>query len=47
MPTEAIGLVLDGSTELSSKLVFSWIIALRRRTVERHAVLYCAKRVSA
>ena len=47
MPTEAIGLVLDGSTELSSTLVFSWIIALQRRAVERLAMLYGTKRVSA
>jgi len=47
MPTEAIGRVLDGSTELSSTLVFSWIIALQRRTVERHADPFCVNRVSA
>ena len=47
MPTEAIGLVLDGIAELSSTLVFSWIIALRRRTVERHADPFCVNRVRA
>ena len=47
MPTEAIGLVLDGSTELTSASIFKWIIALQRRAVERLAMLYGTKRVSA
>ena len=45
MPTEAIGLVLDGSTELTSASIFKWIIALQRRAVERRAVLFCTQRV--
>jgi hypothetical protein len=51
MPTEAIGLVLDGnswrSAKLSSASIFKWIIALQRRAVERLAMLYGTKRVSA
>ena len=48
MPTEAIGLVLDGnswrSAKLSSASIFKWIIALQRRTVERRAFLFCTER---
>lgn len=51
MPTEAIGLVLDGSAGCSRRFfrtpVFKWIIALQRWTVERLAVLFCAESVSA
>jgi hypothetical protein len=49
MPTEAIGLVLDGSAARSTSSfrtpVFKWIIALQRRTVERRAVLFCTQPV--
>lgn len=47
MPTGAIGRVLDGNAELSSTLDFRWIIALQRRTVERHADPFCVDWVGA